>query len=173
MSIRSTKSSSFNLKVIFPPTFPILLHTSLVLLYVSDFLFKFGQLLLNVRKHIFYFLGVRTSVEIVIIDTTMRMMFRIVIGSCWFRRQFSRVRKHRREKTEEKNFTEIFHRESTSQNFFQVQVIAITDPLKEWFFNSEPSFSNVCEQPCHSSLPTRLFACEHSTLDKTLLYSSQ
>ena len=130
MSTKSTKSSSFNLKVIFSPTFPILLLTSLVL-HVSDFLFKFGQLLLNVRKHIFYFFGVRTSVEIVIIDTTMRMIFRIVIGSCWFRRQFCRVRKHRREKTEEKNFTEIFHRESSSQNFFQVQVISITDPLKE------------------------------------------
>ena len=108
-----------------------MLLTSLVLLYVSDFLFKFGQLLLNVGKHIFYFLGVGTSVEIVIIDTKMRMVFRIVIGSCWFRRQFSRVRKRRHEKTEEKNFTEIFHRESLSKNLLQVQVIAITDPLKE------------------------------------------
>ena len=131
MSTKSTKSSSFNLKVIFPPTFPILLLTSLVLLYVSDFLFKFGQLLLNVRKHIFYFLGVLTSVEIVVIDTTMWTMFRIFIGSCWFRRQFRRVRKCRQEKTEKKNFTEIFHRESTSENLLQVQVIAITDPLKE------------------------------------------
>ena len=138
MSTKSTKSSSFNLKVIFSSTFPILLLTSLVL-HVSDFLFKFGQLLLNVRKHIFYFLGVRTSVEIVAIDTTMRMMFRIVIGSCCFRRHFRRVRKHRHEKPEEKNFTEIFHRESTSENLLQVQVIAITDPLKEWFFNTEPS----------------------------------
>ena len=120
MSTKSTKSSSFNLKVIFPPTFPILLLTSLVFLDVSDFLFKFGQLLLNVRKHIFYFLGVRTSVEIVVIDTTMRMMFRIVIGSCCFRRHFRRVRKRRHEKREEKNFTEIFHRESLSKNLLQV-----------------------------------------------------
>ena len=95
--------------------------------------------LLNVRKHIFYFPGVLTSVEIVVIDTTMWTMFRIVIGSCWFRRQFCRVRKCRQEKTEEKNFTEIFHRESTSENLLQVQVITITDPLKEWFFNTEPS----------------------------------
>ena len=116
-----------------------MLLTSLVLLDVSDFLFKFGQLLLNVGKHIFYFLGVRTSVEIVVIDTTMQMMFRIVIGSICFRRHFRRVRKRRHEKTEEKNPTEIFHRESTSENLLQVQVIAITDPLKKLFFNTEPS----------------------------------
>ena len=67
------------------------------------------------------------------------MMFRIVIGSCCFRRHFRRVGKRRHEKREEKNFTEMFHRESTSENLLQVQVIARTDPLKELFFNTEPS----------------------------------
>ena len=172
MSIRSTKSSSFNLKVIFPPTFPILLLTSLVL-HVSDFLFKFGQLLLNVRKHIFYFLGVWTSVEIVVIDTTMRMMFRIVIGSCCFRRHFRRVRKHRHEKTEEKNFTEIFHRESTSENLLQVQVIAITGHWRNDFSTLNQVYRMSVNNLCYSSLTTRFFACHHSVLVITLIYSLQ